>query len=165
MAQSSDYRRAYDAAKKELTDLLSEQERIGKRLVVVRQSLNTLATLCESEGIEVDASDEADALLEGSTLADEIRVVLSAHYNAWLRPGEVKSELLRLGRDLTQYKNPQATIHMVLKRMTESKEIQENTNDQGKTVYMKRHPAMGAFGRGFAHLEEALIKGSKARKK
>jgi hypothetical protein len=147
MAQTSDYRRAYEAAKQELADLLSQQEQVGKRLVVVRQSIQTLATLCESEGVEIDPSDEASALLGSSTLADEIRTVLSANHETWMRPAQVKSELARLGRDLSQYANPQSTIHMVLKRMAESGEIQEDTNADGKTVYLKHHPARGTFSR------------------
>ncbi len=140
MQQTSDYRKAYEAAKKELTHLLSEQERIGKRLVIVRQSIQTLATLCESEGVKVDPSQEAAILLEHSTLADEIRAVLAANHEVWLRPHQVKSQLERLGRDLSQYTNPQATIHMVLKRMAESNEIREKADSEGKTVYMKPAP-------------------------
>ena len=140
MSQTSDYRKAYEAAKRELTDLLSQQEQVGKRLVVVRQSIQTLATLCENAGIDVDPSDEAAALLDSSTLADEIRVFLTANYLTWFRPGQIKNELERLGRDLSQYKNPQATIHMVLKRMAESEEVQEGTDGDGKTIYMKPRP-------------------------
>lgn len=140
MKQTSDYRSAYEAAKKELTDLLSLEEQIRKRLVVVRQSIQTLATLCESEGVEVDPSDEAAGMLEDSTLADEIRAVLAAHQGVPLRPLQIKSELERLGRDLSSYKNPQATIHMVLKRMAESNETTEQMDSDGKLVYMNRRP-------------------------
>ena len=50
----------------------------------------------------------------------------------------VKSHLEKLGHDLTQYKNPQATIHMVLKRMAESSDVQEETTpDDGKKMYRK----------------------------
>ena len=134
MTQTSDYRRAYDAAKKELAELLAQQEQIGKRLVIVRQTIQTLAVICESEGVDVDPSDEAAGMLESSTLADEIRAVLAAKYGVRLRPHEIKSELERLGCDLSEYKNPQATIHMVLKRMAESKEIEEETDSGGKMV-------------------------------
>lgn len=136
--KSSEYRKAYEVAKQELTDLLAQQEYVEKRIVVVRQSIQTLATLCESEGVEVKPSAEAEGLLSLSSLAADIRAILGAHVLIWFRPLGVKSELERLGRDLSEYRNPQATIHMVLKRMVESGEIEERTDDEGKAVYMKR---------------------------
>ncbi len=135
MKQTSDYRRAYEAAKQELTDLLSQQEQVGKRLVVVRQSIQTLATLCESEGIDVDPSDEADALIQDSSLSDEIRIILSAHFGMFFMVSGVKDELQRLGHDLSQYKNPQSTIQMVLKRMVQSGDVEEKKTDEGKYAY------------------------------
>jgi len=138
MTESSDYRKAYEAAKQELIDLLSQQERVEKRLVVVRQSIQTLAELCEGEGIDVDPSDEADALIDKSSLAEEIRTILQSQYPGWLRPSMVKQHLGRLGHDLSEYKNPQATIHMVLKRLVESGDVQETTTpDDGKKIYRK----------------------------
>jgi len=150
---TSDYKKAHEAARRELSDLLSRQEKIEKRLVVVRQSLRTLADLCESEGIAVEPSLEAAYLLGSSTLADEIRKVLQANYDHPLRPGEVKSHLERLGHDLRQYNNPQSTIHMVLKRMAESGEILERTNADGKSIYVKEHP-LGSLRSRMKHWAE-----------
>ncbi|HEU0048092.1 MAG TPA: hypothetical protein VFQ43_10865 [Nitrososphaera sp.] len=141
MAPSSDYRKAYDSAKQELADLLAKQQEVAKRIVVVRQSLQTLATLCESEGVEINRSIEADYLLRHSTLADEIRTILNSVHPGYLRPHQIKTALERLGLDLTQYQNPQATIHMVLKRMTESGEVQEAiVPKEGKKTYRLAKP-------------------------
>lgn len=140
MERSSDYRKAYEAAKQELADLLSKQEQIGKRLVVVRQSIQTLATLCESEGIEVDPSDEATALLESSTLAAEVRTLLSAHFGVFFKVSWLKDELQRLGHDLSQYKNPQSTIQMVLKRMVIAGDVEERKGNDGKYCYAMATP-------------------------
>jgi hypothetical protein len=155
---TSDYDRAYEAAKRELADLLFQQEMIGKRLVLVRQTIQTLAILCESEGIKVDRSDEAAMLLEHTTFADEIRAVLSANHGTWMRPHQIKGELERLGCDLTQYKNPQATIHMVLKRIAESREIEQGSDSEGKTVYMMPEPAwMGPARKAMARGSAAAL--------
>jgi hypothetical protein len=144
MAPTSDYKKAYDAARKELSDLLSQQMNIEKRAIVVRQSIQTLAALCESEGIAVEPSLEAAYLLDNSTLADEIRAIMRAHaFDATFRPSEIKSEMERLGRDLSQYQNPQSTIHMVLKRMAESGEIEERKDLEGKLTYRMPHPLTG----------------------
>ena len=137
MEQSSDYRKAYDSAKQELTDLLAKQKEIEKRIVKIRQSLQTLATLCEAESVEIEPSEEAAYLLEHSTLADEIRIVLIAMWPNYARPNIVRAMLVRMGRDLTKYTNPLATVHMVLKRMVESGDAQEATTDgpDGKKAY------------------------------
>jgi len=135
MAKSSDYRKAYNAAKRELAELLSQQEAMTKRIVKVRESIQTLASLCESEGITVVPSAEAIHLLITVTLADEIRVILRAVSPAPLRPAQVKSHLARLGHDLSKYQNPQATIQMVLKRMAESGEVEEMISNEGKKAY------------------------------
>jgi hypothetical protein len=140
MSKTSDYRRAYEATKRELAELLFRQELIGKQLIEVRQKIQTIAILCESEGVDIERSDEAAILLEQTTLANEIRMILAANHEVWLRPLQIKSELERLGRDLTKYKNPQATIHMVLKRIAESGGINEKADDEGKTVYMMPSP-------------------------
>lgn len=137
MDSSPDYRKAYRAAKEELAHLLSEQQRIEKRLVVVRQSLQTLAALCESEGIKVSPSEQAGILLENISLAEEIRNILEPRALQWFRPAEVKDELQRLGHDLGKYKNPQATIQMVLKRMAKAGEVEEGSKD-GKKAYRSK---------------------------
>jgi hypothetical protein len=136
MAPSSDYRKAYEAAKQELADLLTKQKEIEQRTVVVRQSLQTLASLCETEGISIEPSIQASYLLENSSLADEIRAILKAAWPMSMRPNLVKDHLVRLGHDLSQYQNPQASIHMVLKRMAESKEVEEQVMPKdGKQAY------------------------------
>ncbi len=132
---SGHYRKAYEAAQRELLELISEQERIERRLVTVRKSIQTLAALCESKGEEVSPSAEAAYLLEHSTLADEIRIIVKAQYPDWSRPHEIKGELERLGHDLTKYSNPQATIQMVLKRLVESGEVCEMIDREGKKIY------------------------------
>src|ERR1700740_634951 len=136
MTNSTEYQKAYDSAKQELADLLSKQQEAERRIVLLRQSLQTLAGLCESEGVEFSPSREASYLLEQSTLADEIRTILKAASPEFLRPRHIKFALERLGHDLTEYQNPQATIHMVLKRMAESGEVQEKAlPHDGKKTY------------------------------
>jgi hypothetical protein len=136
MAPSTDYVKAYETAKKELSDLIVRHKEIEKRIVVVRQFLQTMASMCESGGMQVDPSPEASYLLKHSTLADEIRAILKSLWPSYLRPHTIKSDLERLGHDLTKYQNSQATIHMVLKRMTESGEVQEGrAPENGRKAY------------------------------
>ena len=133
---SSDYQKVYDKARIELAELLTQQEQLEKRIVIVRQLIQSLATLCESEGIEVQASAEATDLLRNSAFADEIRVLLKSQYPGWMRPAQVRDHLVRLGHDLSKYQNAQSTVHMVLRRMADSGDVQETTlPTDGKKVY------------------------------
>jgi hypothetical protein len=142
---STEYQNAYDSAKRELADLLTQRQETERRIVLVRQSLQTLASLCESEGVQIKPSAEASYLLEQSTMADEIRTLLKAAWPERVRPRHVKFALERLGHDLTKYQNPQATIHMVLKRMAESGELEElPIPGEGKKTYRFKGPHSSA---------------------
>jgi DNA repair ATPase RecN len=139
MPQSSEYSKAYDRAKQELADLLAKQKEIESRIVLIRQSIQTLATLAESEGVDIEPSAEAAYLLEHSSLADEVRAILKSAWPAYARPNVIRDALQVMGHDLSRYTNPQATIHMVLKRMVESEEVIEGIipsgPDAGKKTY------------------------------
>jgi hypothetical protein len=136
MLASNDYVKSYQTAKKELSDLIASLGEMEKRIVLVRQFLQTVAAMCENEGIHIDPSAEASHLLKHSTLADEIRAILKSVSPDYVRPNEIKCNLKRLGHDLTKYRNSQATIQMVLKRMTDSGEVQEGTTpENGKKRY------------------------------
>ena len=74
-------------------------------------------------------------MLAHFSLADDIRAILRTSYPEWLRPHAVKQELQKLGRDLEKYRNPQATIHMVLKRIVQAKDAQEARDPRGKSLY------------------------------
>jgi len=135
MAPSADYVKAYETAKKELSDLIIRHHEIEKRIILVRQSLQTFATLCESDGIHIDTSGEAHFLIEYSSLADEIRALLKCVRPGYLRPHEIKLQLERLGYDMGKYQNPQATIQMVLARMMDSGEVQEVLSKKERKAY------------------------------
>jgi hypothetical protein len=139
----SDYRKAYASAKRELAEILSEQERLQKKLVVVRQLIQVLTNLCEDEGIEVPSSEQAEYLLTNTSVADEIRSILRAQHPEWMRPKDVRDQLKRLGKDVTSFRNPLATIHMILKRLAESNQAEESTNSEGKKIYCWRPRSFG----------------------
>jgi hypothetical protein len=136
MSHPSDYRKAYETAKRELHELLALQQKTEKRIVTVRESLQLFARLCEEDEVDLTLSPEAVYLLEKSKLGDEIRSILIAEYPSWVRPNSIKDRLERLGHDLSKYSNPQASIHMVLKRWVENNEAQEGQwPEDGKKIY------------------------------
>ena len=75
-------------------------------------------------------------MLQKSPLGDEVRSILTANYPAWTRPNQVVAELERIGHDLSKLSNPQASIQMILKRMVDSNEAQEEKwPEDGKRIY------------------------------
>jgi hypothetical protein len=134
---SSDYKRAYETAKRELAELIETQEKLERRKIALRKMVEALADHCKGENIVIEPSPEAAFILQDATLAEEIRAVLGSRYPEWLRPHEIKAELQKLGRDLSEYANPQATIQMVLKRMVESEDAQVDKDDDLKQVYRR----------------------------
>jgi hypothetical protein len=113
---SSDYRKAYESAKSELATILANEERIERRKLELRKIIEVLGSICESEEVKIEPSQVAAYLLDNTTLADEIRMILQSHYRGWLRPHEVKAELERPGRDLRKYSNPHSAIRTFGKR-------------------------------------------------
>ena len=116
-------------------DLLAQQEKLEKRIVIVRQNIQNLAALCENMGVTITPSEEAKYLLENASMADEIADVLRAEYPEWLRPSDIKRRLVDLGHDMDAYTNSLATIHMILKRQKESRRVRERIHPQGFKVY------------------------------
>ncbi len=135
MASSSDYKKAYETAKRELAELIRTEERLQKKKLDLRRTIETLATLCETENIPIDPSPEATALLQHWTLADDVRGILRAYAPRHLRPNEIMKHVARIGRDISKYGNPQATIQMVLKRMEDSNEVEMKVDAEGKKTY------------------------------
>src|SRR5690242_9087204 len=140
-----EYRQRYEALNRELADLDLKQESIEKKRVYLRKELKNLETWLKSEGVELTPSPETASLQESLTLADDIRAILKLQYPRALRPNAIKAEINDLGRDLGKYSNPQATIHMVLKRMAQSASggVSESRDSDGKQVYRyepKRSP-------------------------
>ena len=60
----SQYKRVYDKARLEVADLLMRKEKLEKRIVSVRQLIQSLAAVCEEQGINVERSAEAADLLQ-----------------------------------------------------------------------------------------------------
>jgi hypothetical protein len=135
MESVSDYRKAYESAKRDLAKVIADQEVLEKKKLALRKTIEALAAQCEGDQVAIDPSPDAAYLLAETTLADEIRTILQAH--EWLRPHQIKIELEGLGHDLTKYENPQAAIQMVLKRMVESEEVYEKLDNDGKKVYRR----------------------------
>jgi hypothetical protein len=135
MADSFDYRKAYEQVRSDLGNAIDERDRLDRKIATMRKTLTALAASCESEGIEIESSLEAEYLLENSTLPDEILSVLSMAYPRYHRATVIKEKLEQIGIDMSKYKNALATIHMILKRQIEAGKVEPGTNAAGEKLY------------------------------
>lgn len=131
------YREAYETAKRDLTKLITEQQELEKKKLSLRKLLQDLASLCESQGDVVEESPEAASLLLRFSLAEETRNVLCSAYPESIAPRQIKTEVAKLGHDLSKYRNPQSAIQTVLARMVASGEA-DQVQGRGKASYRYR---------------------------
>lgn len=142
----TDYERAYEAAEKELGDLLTHQEHVANRILTLRQTLTSLAALCKQEDVDFEPGIGAEALIDRMGITEDILSILRAIYPATLTAMQVRDRLKDLGYDLEQrYQNPLATIYVVLNRLKDKDDAVEEKIEDGKKVYK----AKGQWGAAF----------------
>jgi citrate synthase len=153
------YKKALDAARSELQELLRQKDETEKRIARLRQTVASLSALYEESENTEDTDDKVripgtmDAIarqvatatqaMYGRTIgfSDALREVLKAN-GGYMTPLEVRDGLIRMGIDLhSKYANPVAVIHTTLKRLEENKEIQVSFTESGKTGYRWRTSA------------------------
>lgn len=98
-------------------------EELERELSVHRMKIAGLANLVESIPEDSEIHDMLMSL-KSMGLTDAVREVLKAGDRA-MTPLEVRDSLLRIGYDLSVYKNVQAVIHTALKRLADRREIEQ----------------------------------------
>jgi hypothetical protein len=126
-----------------LVDLLSQRERLEKKIARQLTRVGALAALSE-EGEGVGEIMETE--LGGLTNA--CRVAFRAAGNRGLMPTEVRGALEQLRFPTRTHKNILASIHTVIRRLEESREIRKMIHDkhdeQDDSVYQWVGPNYGA---------------------
>ena len=132
-AMAHEYRQALDAARVELERLEEQREEMDNRITQLKQTIVSLATLCNDKAILAKLAK----LVEAAGITDNCREVLRTSDFA-LSALEVKDRLLKLGLDASKYTNLLASIHAVLKRLAESGEVRTVQLEDGSTAYKWR---------------------------
>jgi hypothetical protein len=138
MVDSFDYRKAYEQVSRDLKEALGQRDHLDAKIMGMRSTLSALATACEGAGIDIQPSAEADHIIASSSLPDEILAILRATYPGYHRATVIKEKLEQLGHDMSKYRNPLATIHMILKRQIEAYRVETATNAAGERLYRVR---------------------------
>jgi hypothetical protein len=105
-----DYHRALEAATREYEDLARQRADLDHRLAQLAQTMGTLMRLC---GLTPTVP---------WGLTDLCRMVLKTAGHP-LSAVEVRAQLGAMGVDLSRYSNVLASIHTVLKRLSDSGEV------------------------------------------
>lgn len=135
---------AYEAAAKELEELLHQQERTEARILALRQTMNSLAALISQHGDkEKNFMDYAQARLReviDTSVTDDIRKILAASTTP-LTTSEIRKELDSLGGSLAEQSNPLATISAVLNRLSEQGYAAETVKN-GRKAWLRYKPSL-----------------------
>jgi hypothetical protein len=160
------YQSALESARTELGQIARQRELLDRRMTQLTRIIESLIPLIESEmAIEVgSAAIEAAATRagelpssifdHGSTITEATKKVFDVFgtgpggEDVPLTPLDVRGGLTVAGWDLSQHKNPMATIHSILKRLVEQ-DVLEATEKDGKPAYIR---ARGKYLRRFAEL-------------
>lgn len=154
MADDNLYKQTFNAAIKELSDLMERRdeldilrEELNARITKIRRGALALSSLAgeEPQKVKVDYPHLFPELIPSDTgLTDAVRKVLQAS-DSYMTPVKVRAALQSTGYDIDRYKNILASIHTILKRLTEAKEVIQGA-DNDVTAYKWRKVVPGNSG-------------------
>jgi hypothetical protein len=123
---AAQYRTALDAARKELDQLLAERSALETRISQLRQTIATLAALCdETPDLDIGLTEACRSVLRGATA---------------LRAPDIRDRVAAMGVDLGKYANGIGAVHTVLKRLIDAGEVRAMTGYDKRTVYWWYYP-------------------------
>ncbi len=123
---SIDYTTWYQNAQAELQRVRGEKAELelavaahDQQIAALIQTMNAIAPLIGEEAVDLPAREEAPP----AGMTDCIRNIL-AKAGEPLSASEVRDRLQEIGFDMQSYSNPLATVHTILRRLTESQELE-----------------------------------------
>ena len=123
---AAQYRTALDAARKELDEALGQQSELETRISQLRQTIATLAALCdEPPDLDIGLTEACRSVLRGATA---------------LRAPDIRDRVAAMGVDLSKYANGIGAVHTVLKRLIDAGEVKAMTGYDKRTLYWWNYP-------------------------
>jgi hypothetical protein len=145
---SFDYKSSFESARTELARvqerklaLGQELEQCDKQIVALIQAMRAIAPLV-GENLPDLPSTDSEMVAGGMT--DCVRAILKKAAEP-LTASEIRESLESVGFDMNSYSNPLATIHTVLRRLTESGEVEtthEMFDSKKFTLPVSKHLAV-----------------------
>jgi hypothetical protein len=123
---AAQYRAALDAAREELEAVLTERSALETRISQLRQTIATLAALCdETPDLDIGLTEACRSVLRGATA---------------LRAPDIRDRVTAMGVDLSKYANGIGAVHTVLKRLIDAGEVRAMTGYDKRTVFWWNYP-------------------------
>ncbi len=143
MINNSPYTEALNAAITELTSLMGESEDLEsrhaetkERIAKLRKGIAGISLLAGEDWQIIKGSNPhlfPDSIPPDIGMTDAVRKVMQSK-EEFFSPVAVRTELQKSGYDLAHYKNVLASIHTILKRLTEAGEVRTDIVED-RTVY------------------------------
>jgi hypothetical protein len=120
------YQTAFDAARRELDELLARRNELETRIAQLRQIVATLAPLCgEPAEFDLGLTEACRSVLRGSVA---------------LRAPDIRDRVQALGVDLSRYSNGLGAVHTVLKRLVDAGEANAYEGYDKKPFFCWKYP-------------------------
>jgi hypothetical protein len=113
----TDYRRALASARAEYDGLIQQRVDLEKRILHLKQTIDSLAALCGAEETKSHRSNATKARFPSSiSITSATRQILT-EADSPITPKGLRDALVQRGVDVAQYANPLAVIHNTLRRL------------------------------------------------
>ncbi len=124
-----------EKAQAELVRLLEERKNLDWAIRKLQQDITHLGALCQ---VEVD--DPFKQL----GMTDAIRWIFGTRKEP-LTASDVRDKLSEAGFDLSEYKNPMACVHTILKRLVQAEQVKTQTPQPGVTTFVWSERMYGLY--------------------
>ena len=114
----------YCALQEKMGECLKEQQHLEKRIVGIRETIVALSNLLGEEFVEEDALGLTDAIRQAFKTAV-----------GPMAPTDVRGRLEQLGYDISKYGNVMASVHSVLNRLVQRREVAQEGTIGAKPAY------------------------------
>jgi hypothetical protein len=122
MMGSNTFEIALQEAKESLREAYEQRLAIEERILSLKQTVEGLTALCNPAPEEVVQANKGN-ITTTFKLSYLIRQVFADSEEYMLTPTEVRDALVRMGLDLSRYKQPLVPIHNTLKRLEKQGEL------------------------------------------
>ncbi len=129
------YANMLEAARSDLEAAMEQREEIEKKISGLKQTIIALTRLTGSN--KATLYGLGAHFFEDLGITDQCREVIRTAGKP-MTPVEVRDQLVRMGLNPDKYTNIMASVHRILKRLEESKEIFKVTREDGQTAYRQR---------------------------
>ena len=166
-----DYTNWYQSAREELEKLQRERAELirglaecDRQIAALIQTLNAMAPLAGEKPSDAPSNPGGEFTPPG--LTDSIRSILAGASEPLTAAG-IRDHLATLGFAASDYSNLLATIHTILRRLMDAREVQAHEADGGRTFSMAERKGyvvglvMGRASKEGLHTEAELVAGKK----